>query len=128
MRAVRLALFALRAEQARVRYFLRRGAVRLALGLGAVILVLAATGLMEAGVFLKLEDWVTPTQSLFVLSGLNLLAGLGLAGWVSTSRPGAAEREAGAMARAAADEIVPSLDATDVVMQMVLRWLARPKR
>lgn len=131
MRAVRFATVAFQAEQVRIGHFLRRGAVRLVLGMAAVMFVLSAFVAAESGLFLVMADYITRAQSLLALAGLNVAVAAMLAAAAARSRPGPAERESGELARAAAGEIVPALGVLPtavVLLQTVMEWMKRRER
>jgi len=119
LRPIRLVRLAATSEGLRLRYFMRRVAVRAALGCVALFLLLDGLVFGHIAVWYSLREYLPRHLTALILTVVDLLLALVLAMIASRSRPGLAEREAKLVRERALDDVVNSLTISALVMRTV---------
>jgi hypothetical protein len=116
MRAFRLARVAAQAEVLRLRRFLRRQAVRAALGATAAVFLLGCLAWLHVtGYFALLRAGILPLWGSLILAGVDVVIGLFFGLLALRDSPGRVEREALEVRRTAQAEMTEAAAMTAVV-------------
>jgi hypothetical protein len=130
MRAGNLAKIAVEAEILRIKHMLRRQGTRVALGLTAVLFLVAVLVIANIVLWQVLRTYLTPINAALVLLGINLLLAVIFGILATRSSPNRMEREALAIRRRALGEARNSLALGMLVpvAGAIFRWRRRGAR
>lgn len=106
MRSLRLARLAAKAELLRLRQLLRRQAIRGLFALAAAVFLFAALACLHVAAALALAARMTPVQAVLILAAVDAVIAIVLLAVAARDRPGAVEREALAVRKAAVEQTV----------------------
>jgi hypothetical protein len=119
VRGLSLARIAAQAESIRLRALLRRQAARALLGALAAVFLLASLVAAHVAGAMALSEHVTTIQAVLIVAGIDLLAAIVLAAFAARDVPGAVEREALTVRRAAVEEAVETALITAALARLV---------
>jgi hypothetical protein len=131
MRTFRLARIAAEAEGLRLRERAQRTAIRVALGMVAMIFMLGVLVFVHIAVWYWIRQSWEPQYAALILAGGDLVLALVLAFIASRSRPSRVELDALAVRQRAVESAISSIAVSSLALQalrLVANLIRRPRR